>query len=247
MSLKRLTAIAAALLCALNLAIPAATMADGTSAVVVNQNDGSDLYRLILQIRREMGDTVDTTNAAVAVSSCNACQTVAVALQGVLVMSDPSVFIPENLAMAININCDLCQTLAIADQTLIQTGGPARLTADGSRRVAEIRRQLEALRNSGLTIDQIQQQVAQLNTQLQTVLLTEVVPAGKPNSSTTPADTGTSTTPSDTGTSTTPSDTGTSTTPSNTGTSTTPTDTGTSTTPSDSGATGPTGPTGPTQ
>ena len=156
-------------------AIPAVTMADGTSAVVVNQNDGSDLYRLILQIRREMGDTVDTTNAAVAVSSCNACQTVAVALQGVLVMSDPSVFIPENLAMAININCDLCQTLAIADQTLIQTGGPARLTADGSRRVAEIRRQLEALRNSGLTIDQIQQQVAQLNTQLQTVLLTEVV------------------------------------------------------------------------
>lgn len=245
MSFKRLTAGVAALLCALNLALPAAAMAGGTSAVVVNQKDGSDVYRLMLQIRRAMGDTVDTTNTAVAVSSCDACQTIAVALQGVLVMSNPSVFIPENLALALNVNCDLCQTLAVADQTLIQTFGPAHLTAAGNIEIAQIRQQLEALRNSGLSIDQIQQRVAQLNAQLQAVLLTQVVPAGNPNTAPQPADTGTSTTPSDTGTSTTPTDTGTSTTPTDTGTSTMPSDTGTSTTPSDSGASGPTGPTGP--
>ncbi|HEX6712832.1 MAG TPA: hypothetical protein VF066_05585 [Thermoleophilaceae bacterium] len=244
MTKKKLVALAAAALIAAGapLATAAPAAAEGTSAVVVNTRDDSEVYRLMLQIRRAMGDVVDTTNVAAAVASCDYCETVAVSLQAVLVMSNPTIFVPENLALAMNIDCDFCQTLASAYQTLMQTGGPVRFTPEGNQEIAAIRQELESLRNSGLSIEEIQQRVDALNTRLQQVLWTQVVSAGPPadggstsTSQSAPSDTGTTTTPSDSDTSTTPS--GTSTAPSDTGTSTTPSDTGTSTTPSDTGTT----------
>jgi putative peptide zinc metalloprotease protein len=245
MNKRRLIALASAAVLALTpLATAGNAAADGTSAVVVNQNDYSDVYRLMLQIRRAVGDTVDTSNLAAAVASCNSCQTVAVALQGVLVMSDPSVFVPENMALALNVDCNLCQTIAIADQTLVQTGGPAHFTAAGSRAIAQIRQELEALRNSGLTIEEIAAKVEELNARLQQVLATEVVPAGPPSRTTGAApagDQGSGTTTGTTPTSTDTTPTSTDTTPTSTDTTptstdTTPTSTGTtptSTTPTD--------------
>jgi putative peptide zinc metalloprotease protein len=242
MTTKRLIAVAAAaLIAAAPLAGAAPAAAEGTSAVVVNQRDDSEVYRLMLQIRRALGDVVDTSNVAAAVASCDYCQTVAVSLQGVLVMSDPSIFVPENLALAMNVDCNFCQTLASAYQTLVQTGGPVHFTAEGSREIAAIRQELESLRNAGLSIEEIQQRVDELNTRLQQVLWTQVVSGGPPADSGTsteaaPSDTGTATTPSDTGTATTPTETGTTTTPSDTGTTTTettPTDTETGTTTTD--------------
>jgi putative peptide zinc metalloprotease protein len=238
----RLIAIATtAVIAAAPLATAAPASAEGTSAVVVNQRDDSDVYRLMLQIRRALGDVVDTTNVAAAVASCDYCQTVAISLQGVLVMSDPSIFVPENLALAMNIDCDFCQTLASAYQTLVQTGEPVHFTPEGSQEIAEIRQELEALRNSGLSIVEIQQRVDELNTRLQQVLWTQVVPAGPPaGNEATPTTTPTTTqsAPADTGTSTTPTPTDASTTPTQSDTTATPTDTGTSTTPSDTGTTG---------
>jgi len=162
--------------------------------------------------------------------------------------------VPVNLAIAMNVDCDFCQTLATAYQTVLETGGPVHLTPEGNQRIAEIRQQLEALRNSGLSIDQIQAQVDQLNFELRQVLLTQLVAAGPADAlpaggsgdagtASTTAPTETATAPTDTGTSTTPADTGTSTSPSDTGTTTstnttpTQTDTGTSTSPSDTGTT----------
>jgi hypothetical protein len=141
-----------------------------------------------------------------------------------------------------NVDCNFCQTLASAYQTLVQTGGPVHFTPEGNQAIAQIRQELESLRHAGLSIEEIQQRVDELNTRLQQVLWTQVVAAGPPADNAGPATTtqpapadtgtgtGTATTPSDTGTSTTPSDTGTSTAPSDTGTSTTPSDTGTTTT-----------------
>jgi putative peptide zinc metalloprotease protein len=232
-----IAALLAAAICAAPLAAAPTAAADGTNAVVVNTKDNSDVYRLMLQIRRAAGDVVDTSNVAAAVASCDSCQTVAVALQGVLVMSDPSIFVPENLALAMNVDCNFCQTLASAYQTLVQTGGPVHFTPEGNQAIAQIRQELESLRHAGLSIEEIQQRVDELNTRLQQVLWTQVVAVGPPadnagpaSTQSAPADAGTGTTPSDTGTSTTPSDTGTSTAPSDTGTSTTPSDTGTTTT-----------------
>jgi putative peptide zinc metalloprotease protein len=246
----------------LSLAAPA--QAADSSAVAVNTRDDSTVFKLMFDITRVMGDTVDSSNAAVAVASCDSCETVAVAIQVVLAMGSPTVVIPENLALAMNIDCQTCQTLADAYQYVYTTGGVVHFTADGNQRIADIRRRLEALRRSNLSIEEIVAQVEQLNNELKQVLLTEVVPAGPPagtgpasgsadsttgatpgtstaptdtgtGTSTGPSDTGTQTTPTDTGTSTAPSDTGTQTTPTDTGTSTTPTDTGTQTTPTDTG------------
>src|SRR3954452_7188681 len=169
---------AAALIAVAALAPASPAAAEGTTAVVVNQRDDSEVYRLMLEIRRALGDVVDTTNVAAAVASCNSCQTVAISLQGVLVMSDPSIFVPENLALAMNIDCNMCQTLAAAYQTLVQTGGPVHLTAEGSQEVAQIRQELEALRNSGLSIEEIKLRADELNARLQQVLWTQVVAAG---------------------------------------------------------------------
>jgi putative peptide zinc metalloprotease protein len=230
--------------------------AGDSTAVAVNTKDGSSIVKIVFDIEQLFnGKPVDSGNAAVAVSSCNSCQTVAVAIQIVLASGSPSVVVPENVAIAMNVDCNLCQTLADAYQYVYVTSQPMTFTKAGKERIKEIQRQLHDLEKSGLPIEQIQSRVVELTGQIQDVLQTELIPLDNGHvaggdggasqdatgTDTTPADTGTSTTPTDTGTQTTPTDTGTgtgtSTTPSDTGTSTTPTDTGTgtSTTPSDTG------------
>ena len=233
------------------LALPVTAHAQGgTSAVATNTKDGSDIFRLAFQIRHVMGDTVDQQNAAVAYASCDACQTTAISIQVLLIGGDPSTFTPENYAIAWNQDCTACDTLASAYQFVTGGGSPLHFTADGNRRIADIRRQLQSLRNSGLSGPETQAQVDSLMTQLQEVLQTETVAGGPPqggpdapSSSQTDGSAGTapqdaSPPPSDSSPSTTtPSDT----TPSQTAppdtASTTPapgTDTGTGTTPAPS-------------
>jgi putative peptide zinc metalloprotease protein len=227
---------------------PAAHAGDST-AVAINTKDDSSIVKIVFDIERIVqGHDVDSGNAAAAVASCSSCETVAIAIQIVLASGNPVVVVPQNLAIAMNIDCNLCQTLAEAYQFVNVTPEPLMFTKDGQRRIKEIQKELHDLEKSGLPIDQIHTRVGELTTEIQQIMKTELVPApsagggdektqAEPQSGTgaTPADTGTSTTPSDTGTATTPSDTGTATTPSDTGTSTTPSDTGTSTTPTDTG------------
>jgi putative peptide zinc metalloprotease protein len=169
-----------ALVAALCACAGAAGARGGDNVVVaVNTKDGRFVYRVSLKIQRAPGDVVDEANAAVAVASCDACQTVAVAIQALLVLDDPSVVTPENLALAYNLECSFCQTLASAYQYVLFTDGRVHLTADGNRAVASIRHELHELRHAGLTILELQAQVDELATQLQEVLLAELVPAGR--------------------------------------------------------------------
>ena len=204
------------------------------AAVAVNTKDGSDVFRLAFHVNRVMSDVVDSGNAAVAFASCTDCQTVAIAIQVVLIMSDPAVVTPENLALAVNLECSACDTLASAYQLVLTTGGPVRFTPEGYRRLAEIRRQLLALRHSGLSAAELQARVKELTDQLRQVVLTEMVPAGR--AGTAPAQEGTSptgegpTTGSSGGTGSSPS-TSTSTTASTTSTTSRTSTTSTTTTP----------------
>jgi putative peptide zinc metalloprotease protein len=212
MTRTRTSRFLASILAATAVAVgPAATAAHAqdSAAVAVNTRDDSTVFRLIFDIRRVMGDVVDETNAAVAYASCENCQTVAIAIQALLVYSDPSVVTPTNLALAVNYDCTLCDTLASAYQFVFGTSGPVRFTPEGSRQIADIRQQLEALRTSDLSIDEIQTQTDALAEQLRQVLATEVVPVGQaeptdasPQQTTT---TPTETTPATTDTATTPS------------------------------------------
>ena len=177
-----------ALATALALAFPTASHAQGdTTAIAVNTKDGFEVFRLAFQIRRATQDVVDTGNAAVAYASCTDCQTVALAIQVVLISGfDSSVVAPENLAIAINESCSLCDTLASAYQFVLTTESNVHFTADGNRRLAEIRRALLALRDSGLTGAEIQAKVDALMDDLATVLENELVVAG-PTASSSPS------------------------------------------------------------
>jgi putative peptide zinc metalloprotease protein len=151
-----------------------------TAAIAINTKDGADIFRIAFAIKRAMGDVVDNGNAAVAFASCTDCQTVAVSIQVVLMMNDPSVVTPTNLAIAINEECTLCETLASAYQVILTTDGPVRFTPAGHREIAAIRRELLAMRHAGLTAEEILVRLDGLMDRFFRVLMEEMIETGPP-------------------------------------------------------------------
>lgn len=162
------------------LAVPETAFGQDNSAVAVNTKDGTSVIDFSFSLARVMGSVVDNQNAAVAFSSCESCRAVAVAIQVVLVMSDPDVVTPENYAIAINQLCSLCESMALAYQIVIGVDGPVRFTPEGSRALADIRHALAQLeqRADDLSLEEIRLAVEDIVAQLKDVLATHVVPAG---------------------------------------------------------------------
>lgn len=165
---------------ALAAARPAPARADGGDnvAAAVNTRDGSSLFRLAFSIRKVGGEIVDNTNSAVAVSQCERCRTIAIAVQIVLVTSSPTQVTPQNTAVAVNYQCTLCETFASAYQFVLGTGGRVRFTADGRRELAEIRRELQTLRHSELAPPELQARVSEQMSRLRAVLRSQLVQIG---------------------------------------------------------------------
>jgi putative peptide zinc metalloprotease protein len=149
-------------------------------AVAVNTTDGRTVYAISLKIVQTDAETIDAANAAVAVASCADCQTVAIALEGVLVIGDPTNFEPTNIALAINSGCTSCQTLASAYQHIVQNDTRVRISGEGRREIAAVRAGLQSLRPSGLDIFAIQAAVDEYAARLVHVLNNEVYPIGRP-------------------------------------------------------------------
>jgi putative peptide zinc metalloprotease protein len=165
-------------------------------AAAVNTTDGKTVYAISLKIVQTSADAIDATNAAVAVASCEDCQTVAIALEGVLIIGDPSTFDPTNLALAMNTGCTKCETLASAYQHFVQNDTRVRISGEGRREIAAIRAELQALRTSGLDIGTIQAQVDAAAERFIRVLETQIFPIGRVAASTTTTVAGTATTTS---------------------------------------------------
>ena len=229
---RRIALLFAVAVAALGAAPAAPAVAQDTAAVAVNTKDNSSIFRLAFNIRRVTGDVVDQTNAAVAISSCQECRTVAISIQVLIVEGDPSVVSPTNLALAVNQNCTLCDSFASAYQLVLGDGTRLRFTAAGSKAIADIRKELEGLRKQNLTDEQLAAQVGSLVDRLKGVLDTELVGVGKPAEATaatdtTPAPADTTTAPADT----TPAPAPTQTTPAQTTPAPAPTDTTTAPSP----------------
>ena len=160
---------------------PDAARAQDNTAIAVNTKDGAAIFKFAFSVSRVAGDVVDNGNAAVAFASCESCQTVAIAIQVVLVTGDPEVVTPTNLALAFNVECTLCETLASAYQFVLGTGGPVHFTAEGNRTLAELRREFHELRKEApnLTVAEIQARIAAIVNRLRAVLANELVPAGR--------------------------------------------------------------------
>jgi putative peptide zinc metalloprotease protein len=181
---------------------PASASTGGdTTAVAINTRDGSSIFRLAFNVRRVMDSTVDSGNYAVAVASCTDCQTVAISFQIVLVMSDPDVFTPENMAIAMNIDCQSCSTMAQAYQFVIGGGGDTlKFDAEGNRRLAELRRRLQELRQSDIAFDQIQQELDAMAAEIADILANNLIAISEPAASPTTEVTTTTPTVDDTST-----------------------------------------------
>ncbi len=100
--------------------LPSKPGPNDSQALAVNTTDGGIKYDVVYSlVTVRSGDTVDETNSAYALASCNACTTVAVSLQLVLVVGQSDTITPINVAEALNANCPYCVTVAIAHQLVI--------------------------------------------------------------------------------------------------------------------------------
>jgi putative peptide zinc metalloprotease protein len=180
---RRLSALLAALVLALGLAVgaPGAAHADN-SAIAINTKDGSSVFRFAFAVRRVMGEVVDETNSAVAYASCTDCHTTAIAIEIILVSGSPSTFTPTNQALAINYLCNLCETFAAAYQFVIQGEGPMHFTADALVELKDIRLAIRRLQFEDLTPFELQERLNPLIDRLKQVLATGLVP-GPPQES----------------------------------------------------------------
>lgn len=147
-------------------------------ALAVNTKDDSSVVKFAFEVRRVMNEIVDNTNAAVAVASCDNCRTVAVAIQVVLIVNDPDVVSPTNLALAMNVECTSCETLASAYQYVFTTGGQVMFSTEGWRQIVEIRKAVrDLLKDESLEIQVLQAELDRLMDQLYAVLTNELRPA----------------------------------------------------------------------
>lgn len=184
---RTLAALAVALLGVAGLAVaPAAAQQqlgdDDNQAIAVNTEDGASVFRLAFSVRYVTDGVVDQTNTAVALAQCTDCRTVALAFQVVLVEGDADVVVPENRALALNVECTQCLTYASATQIVLGVDGRVRLTGEGQRRLAMMRRDLKELERTIDTIDPnaLLAEVARLEQELLAILDTELVPVGPP-------------------------------------------------------------------
>ena len=152
---------------------------DDNAAVGVNTKDGKTVYALRLKIVQVTGDTVDAGNGAVAVNSgCTDCSTVAIAFEGVVVVGSPTDFEPTNLALAMNVDCSGCTAFADAYQQVVQTSTRVRITPAGRKKIAAIRKDLQDLKHSDLTLAEIRARVAADEQAFAEVLRTQLTPVG---------------------------------------------------------------------
>lgn len=178
--LSFLAALIAALL--LLVAVPAQpAMADThpNVAQAVNDKDGSSVIDIAFDIRRVSSGVVDQTNVAAAYATCNSCQTVAIAIQIVLVSGGANTITPTNVAVALNEGCNACQTMALAYQFIFGNGDTLVFTPEGRKRLNEVRRDLRELAGEGLTNEEIKARVTELTDEIRDILATEVVSRGR--------------------------------------------------------------------
>jgi hypothetical protein len=174
-------------LLALTLALaPAAPAlaAEDNIAVAINNEDGSSLFRFAFDVHKTMNSVIDETNIAISYASCEGCQTIAIAIQIVLVSSDPTSIVPENVAISINEECISCETMASAYQFVVGTGENIKLDKEGRRLVKDIRKAFYDLaveaEAGNLTLAEIEARVIPLVGQIKTVLDNHIIPVTTP-------------------------------------------------------------------
>lgn len=178
--MRRSTRFVLAMSVALSVAGVGPVLAQDSAGVAVNTKDGSSIFKLAFEVHRTMSDVADESDAAAAHGSCEDCRTVAVAIQVVLVMSDPMTANAENVADAITGSCISCETLASAYQYVLGSDGVVHFDAAGNQELTDIRQALVELSkgSDGMAVDAIEAEVGALVDQLYAVIDEHLVVVG---------------------------------------------------------------------
>ncbi len=151
---------------ALPFRLPGAPGPGGTQALAVGTEDGAITYKVayaLITVRD--GQPVTNTNSAFAFASCNACTTIAVSVQIVLVIGRSNVIAPINAAGALNVNCPACLTTAIARQFVVTlTGEPSE---ELQQRLVAALQELDALTALGGNVAAAVAEIAEVEREIQ--------------------------------------------------------------------------------
>ena len=100
--------------------LPSAPGPNDSQALAVNRTNGGVMYDVAYSLVTVSGGApVTERNSAFALANCNACTTVAVSFQVVLIVGRSKYIAPIDAAGAENGNCPACVTTALADQIVV--------------------------------------------------------------------------------------------------------------------------------
>lgn len=175
--------------------LPEAAKPGETRALATGKVDGAIVYDVAYAlVTVRAGAPVTQTNSAYALAHCNACTTIAVSFQVVLVVGKSKLIAPVNIAEALNNGCPACVTAAIADQIVVALRDEP--SPDLVNRVTAALKQLDAIKSLGDagTPASVAAQVAAVQEAIDDALASSgQLPAQTSTTATTPA--ATSTTP----------------------------------------------------
>ena len=166
--------------------------AGDNAAVATNTQDGMFVFRLAFDLQFIEGGVIDQSNTAMAYGNCQACRTVAIAIQVLLATGDIQVAAPTNLAVALNDRCPSCVTLAYAYQLVLAAPTLLSLTPEGREKLARLLAAVVVVGSADAPADVIRAQLDGLMDELREVVSTEVLPVARqetPSSSGPPAET----------------------------------------------------------
>jgi putative peptide zinc metalloprotease protein len=174
--------VAAVLPLVVDSAATAQTAGRDNVAKAVNRQDGSELVVTSFQTSRLKGDAISPGNTAFAYASCTNCQTLAVAFQVNLVEASPSTVTPTNQAWAYNFGCQSCTTIGDAYQWVVGVTDGASFNPTADRQLRDVRRQLNEMQHSGLSVDELNTQVPELASEVDQAIADGIAQSGTANS-----------------------------------------------------------------
>jgi hypothetical protein len=162
------------LACALPGGAQAAPSTENVATATTEQDD-SRVFDLAWDVAKQRGGVVDHFNAANAAARCARCKATAIAFQIVIVSGAPQTVGPINQAVALNHGCTDCVAVAEARQFVRVVDAPVRLTGAGRAELADVHRDLRALKAQDPPLDQLHQAVEQQEARVRDLLATELV------------------------------------------------------------------------
>jgi putative peptide zinc metalloprotease protein len=147
------------------------------AAVAINDQDGMFVFRLAFDLQFIQGGAIDQSNTALAYGNCEACRTIAIAIQVLIATGEVNVATPTNLAVALNDRCPSCVTLAYAYQLVLAAPTLLSLTPEGREKLASLLAAVVLVGSSDAPAVQIRAQLDGLMLELREVVTTDVVPA----------------------------------------------------------------------